>query len=240
MLKSFVKSTARSMGFELRRDNPATSHAAQLRAMLLSQHINLIFDVGANAGQYGRELRSHVGYRGRIVSFEPLKHAHEALCKAARGDEGWEVAERVAIGSEDGTAIMNVAANSVSSSILPMLEAHSAAAPESCYESTETVALRRLDSIAPGYLRADSVPFLKIDTQGYEKQVLDGAPEVLSRVAGVQLELSMVPLYEGQALMPDLIEYVNDMGFELWGISPTFADPKTGRMLQVDATFFRK
>ena len=96
-----------------------------------------------------------------------------------------------------------------------------------------------LDSLAPHYLRADSVTFLKIDTQGYEDEVLRGATETLARVVGVQLELSLVPLYDGQKLMPELMEQVMRRGFQLWGISPTFADPQTGRMLQIDATFFR-
>jgi len=69
--------------------------------------------------------------------------------------------------------------------------------------------------------------------------VLDGAAEVLSRVVGLQLELSLVPLYGGQKLMPELAGRVTSLGFELWEISPAFIDPRSGRLLQVDATFFR-
>ena len=86
----------------------------------------------------------------------------------------------------------------------------------------------------------DKNVFLKIDTQGYESQVLEGAEKTLEIVSGVQLELSLVPLYEGQMLMPDLIAKMTDLGFDLWGISPTFADPESGQMLQVDGTFFKR
>jgi hypothetical protein len=81
---------------------------------------------------------------------------------------------------------------------------------------------------------------LKIDTQGYESEVLKGAPETLARVAGLQLELSLVPLYGGQKLMPEMLETVASLGFELWALVPNFLEPGTARMLQADATFFRE
>jgi FkbM family methyltransferase len=228
------------LGFELQRFHPARSPAAQLNAMLAFHKINLIFDVGANIGQYGNELRRNIGYRGRIISFEPMKAAHGALVKLAAADRLWEVAPRAAIGANNGTAMINVSSNSVSSSILPMLESHANAAPQSRYFDREEVPLATLDSLAVKYFKDDSVAFLKIDTQGYECEVLRGAPNTLSRTVGIQMELSLVPLYDGQKLMLDMLADVSQLGFELWGVSPTFAAPDTGRMLQVDATFFKR
>jgi FkbM family methyltransferase len=239
ILTDAAKRVARALGLELRRFHPSSSYAAQLRAMLLTQGVNLIFDVGANVGQYGRELRWHVGYNGRIVSFEPLKVAYDALIRTAAGDSLWEVAERTAIGAERGSIPLNVAGNSVSSSVLSMLASHTNAVPKSRYTGTELVQVVPLDVVAPKYFREDTVAFLKIDTQGYESQVLRGAAEMLSRVVGVQLELSLVPLYGGQKLMLEMIEVMKTTGFELSGIAPTFADPYTGRTLQVDAIFLR-
>jgi FkbM family methyltransferase len=237
--KDVAKRIARNLGVEIRAFRPSSSHAAQLGMMLSSQGVNLILDVGANVGQFGRELRWHIGYGGRIVSFEPMKAAHQMLQKAAAGDGLWEIAGRSAIGAERGSIQINVAANSVSSSVLPMLGSHVDAAPESRYSSVEVVPLVPLDAVAMDYIREESVAFLKIDTQGYEGEVLRGAPETLKRVVGVQLELSLIPLYVGQKLMPELLQWMTEAGFELWGISPTFADPDSGRMLQVDAIFFR-
>jgi FkbM family methyltransferase len=239
MLKNYLKSTARRLGFDLQRFHPARSHAAQMNAMLSFHRINLIFDVGANVGQYGRELRGAIGYRGRIISFEPMKAAHSALVRMAARDRHWEVAPRAAIGAKDGTTMINVSNNSVSSSILRMLESHADAAPKSRYFATEEVPLARLDKLALQYFKDDSVAFLKIDTQGYELEVLKGAGSTLSRIVGMQMELSLIPLYDGQKLMPEMLTEVANLGFELWGIAPTFAAPGTGRMLQVDATFFK-
>ena len=240
MMNDLIKTMARHLGLEVRRFIPSSSAAAQFRTMLRSQKINLILDVGANIGQYGNELRGHVGYKGQIVSFEPMKLAHEALTKAAAKDDHWDVSPRAAIGSEHGKVSINISHNSVSSSVLAILEAHTNAEPESRYKDSETVPLVTLDSVAMKFLSDDKNVFLKIDTQGYESQVLQGAKKTLEIVSGVQLELSVVPLYEGQMLMPELIEKMTDLGFDLWGISPTFADPISGQMLQVDGTFFKR
>jgi FkbM family methyltransferase len=207
--------------------------------MLASQRVSVVFDVGANVGQFGIELRKHVGFRGRIVSFEPLKSAHDALTRAAARDDSWEVAERVAIGAEQGTTTIHVSANSVSSSVLPMLSSHTSAAPGSAYERSERVSVVTLDSVALSRIRRDDIAFLKIDTQGYEAEVLKGAKQTLDRVAGLQLELSLVPLYAGQTLMPELLNAVQGIGFETWDFSPVFVDAKTGRVLQMDAIFFK-
>lgn len=134
---------------------------------------------------------------------------------------------------------MNIAGNSVSSSALAMLQSHVEAAPRSACVSTERVPLSRLDIMAPDYLQPGSVPFLKIDTQGYEDRVLDGATDFLSRVIGLQLELSFVPLYEGQQLFHTMVERMRALGFSIWAIWPGFHNPHSGRMLQVDVTFFR-
>ena len=198
----------------------------------------MVFDVGANAGHFGQYLRD-AGYRGRIVSFEPLSTAWDELLKASRKDPLWEVAPRAAIGSDEGELEIHVARNSVSSSILAMHAAHTDAAPESGYIGKERVPLRRLDSLASEYLHSDSVPFLKIDTQGYEDHVLNGADGIMDRIVGIQLELSLVPLYKGQRLFDDLTEWLKRLGFELWAMSPVLVDPQSGRLLQLDATFFR-
>jgi FkbM family methyltransferase len=238
MLKSYVKQAIRHFGFELLPYLPDTSRTAHLMRMLSTHNVNLVLDVGANIGQFGRSLRE-AGYRGRIVSFEPLLSAREQLLSASRNDSIWEVAPRAAIGNENGEIDLHVAGNSVSSSALEMHERHARSAPESRYVGTEHVPLRRLDSMATEYLRPDSVTMLKIDTQGYEDRVLRGASGMMDRIVGLQVELSLVPLYEGQLLFENLLEQVKSAGFELWGLWPEFTDPQSGRLLQVDATFFR-
>jgi FkbM family methyltransferase len=234
-----VKRAVRSVGLDLKRYKPSHSEDARFLAMLTAHGVNLVFDVGANAGQFGRRLRES-GYRGRIVSFEPLSAAWNELTMACRADPLWDAAPRGAIGSEDGEIDIHVAGNSRSSSALNMLDTLKQIAPETAYTGTERVPLRRLDSIAKDYVAPDSVPFIKMDTQGFESEVLKGAPELLKRVAGLNLELTLVPLYEGQLLFEEMFTGITALGFEAWDFSPAFVDRQTGRLLQADVTFFRR
>ncbi len=214
------------------------THPVARRMHLIESHgINLVLDIGANVGHFGHELRS-LGYRGRIVSFEPLKSAYAELQVAARGDSLWTT-HNCAIGSEDGWAEINVAANLQSSSLLAMLPRHLNSAPESSYQGVERVQVRRLDTVLPEVMKPGDVLYLKSDTQGYESEVVNGGEEALRRAAGVQMELSLVPLYSGETLLADMIHELDKRGLQLMSIEPAFADPATGQLLQVDGIFFR-
>lgn len=230
----------RRLGIDARRYSLATAPDDQFRLMFARHRIDLVLDVGANTGQYSVELRSRFDYRGAIVSFEPLPSAHAQLLRAAAGDPLWQVAPRMAIGASAGSVTLHVAGNSQSSSVLPMLDSHAQAAPQSRYTRDEVVPVSTLDVAARGFVNAESRLYLKIDTQGYEQEVLRGAPAMLARAIGVQIEMSLAPLYQGQLLMPDLWRQLEQAGFELWTMSPVFVDAATGRLLQVDAVFFRK
>lgn len=222
----------------IERYNCGTSPELRLVRMLDANAIDLVVDVGANAGYFAKEIRE-AGYRGAILSFEPLADAHASLLAAARHDSAWHVASRCAIGAVDSTVEVNVAGNSTSSSILPMLGEHVRAAPNSAYVRKERVPLCRLDTFEHASLSHATRPFLKIDTQGYEQQVLDGAAGILSRVHGIQVEMTLSALYEGQQLWLEMHAQLQSLGFELWGVVPGFFDPATGRLFQFDGVYFR-
>jgi FkbM family methyltransferase len=239
MIKKTIKKLSRSLGIDLKRYNIQTSEAAKMQRLLAYHNIDLVFDVGANIGQYAKLLRE-LGYSGRIVSFEPLSSAYSQLKAVSEKDPLWEIAPQAAIGNQEGEIIINIAGNSYSSSALPMLDAHLESAPESAYSGSETVKLSRLDTIAKNYIKSETKSiFLKIDVQGLEKQVLEGATAILPLVKGIKLELSLVPLYEGQVLFQEMIDIVEKLGYELYGIEPGFTAEKTGRMLQMDGIFFK-
>lgn len=237
--KHVVRESLRYFGLTLQRYSPATVPDAQVAALLAHHDVDLVLDVGANAGQYSLALRRS-GYRGRIMSFEPLRDAWERCTAHASRDPLWTVAPRMALGATEGQIQIHVAENSVSSSILPMRDTHRAAAPNSAYVSSETVDLRRLDRAVGSALDDARNPFLKMDTQGYEREILAGASGILDRLRGVQVEMSLTPLYEGSPSFDELLGILQDMNFTLWAIQPGFTDQKSGRMLQVDGLFFRE
>ena len=237
-MEALIKQLARFFGIDVRRYRPQTSEDARVQALLSFNRIDMIFDVGANVGQYASQIRSE-GYRGKIVSFEPLSDAYSQLLKNSSIDADWTVAPRAVIGDKDCEVDINISENSLSSSIMPILQSHIDAHPSSRYLATEKVAMSRLDSIAPQYLDETTSVYIKIDTQGAESKVLDGASQTLARTKGIQIELSFVPLYEGQPLFLDIVHRLLDLGFDLHGILPVFIDQKTGRLLQADGIFFR-
>ena len=237
-IKNLLKQAIRSAGDDLHRFMPGSNPSLQLVRALNRFEVDLVLDVGANVGQFASELRS-AGFRGELVSFEPLSAAHRVLSEASRPDAKWTVHPRCAIGDHDSDVEINVAGNSISSSVLPMMESHSAAAEDSAYVGIEKVSMFKLDSVASRYMKKSNRSFLKIDTQGFEWQVLDGALETLPHVQGILCELSLVPLYDGQRLWRDLIQRIEREGFALWFIQQGFVDNRDGRTLQVDAAFFR-
>jgi len=237
-MKSFFKQMLRRFDFEFRNFSVEKSENARFFTMLSYHRVNTIFDIGANEGQFGVILRDF-GYRGKIISFEPLTQAREELLKISQKDSLWKVAPQAAIGDENGEIEIHIAGNSESSSILEMLDSHIEAAPNSKYIGNEKVPLRKLDTLAPDFIEKDSVVFLKIDTQGYEEQVMNGAHDLMKNIVGLQLEISLVPLYEGHSLIDEMLQNLKEKGFELWGVSTVFSDPNTAQLLQIDATFFR-
>jgi len=206
--------------------------------LLKYYNINKIFDVGANKGQYAETLFNN-GYNGKIVSFEPLTEAHNALLLKKNKYKQWKIADRCAIGEQDKEISINVSKNLVSSSILPMLDSHLMHAPESQYSSVEKVRMFKLDTIFPKYFETDDILFIKLDVQGYEKFVLMGAENILSNVKGIQVECSLLPLYEGEMLFFDAIQYIEGKGFTLCEIIPGISDKNSGRLLQADCIFFK-
>ena len=239
MIKRAVKRLFRRIGYEVHRFRPPVSRLAHVGQILEATRIDLVLDVGANEGQFAQEL-IELGYRRELISFEQLADPCLHLIANAGSFLQWRVAERMALGNADGEIVINVAANSASSSALPMLDEHVRAAPESAIAGMETVPLRRLDSIADQYVPRDRQILLKIDTQGYEGRVLDGASGIMDRITAVQLELSLVPLYAGQSLFHELVEKMRVMGFVLWAVWPVFIDPVSGRTLQLDGIFVRE
>ena len=229
---------ARRLGYDLTRRAKAKSPNAQLVAVLAHFRIACVLDVGANIGQYGAMLRAW-GYPGRIVSFEPQAGAHGALARRAAADPAWQVAPPIALGARNGQIEVEVSAESDMSSILPQSALLRQVSPSSAVVRKETVPLCRLEDVAGSYLRPDERVFLKVDAQGYEAAVLAGAGRLLERLTGIQLEMSLVPLYEGERDFRAVLDDLAALGFAPYLFLPGYFERKLARQLQVDGVFMR-
>ena len=229
-MKHLVKKTFNLFGLEINRLQPSSDPILQIVKAMHVVQTDIVLDVGANTGQFAMDIRKK-GYDGKIVSFEPLKNAWKQLKYNAAKDINWEVHERVAIGDKNGLVDINISKNSVSSSILPMLEAHSEADSTSIYIGKEKSKIITLDVVIDDYLDNNSNCFIKLDTQGYEWQVLDGASNILKKANGILCEVSLVPLYEGQHLWMDVLSRLEKEGFLIWSIQKGFFNKFDGRTL---------
>ena len=201
--------------------------------------ITVVLDVGANVGEFALSLREH-DYKGKIVSFEPIKAAHKRLFINASSDSSWTVHSRVALGSEIGTTKINVAGNNaLSSSILEMGSAHKESSPESIYVGKEDVPIITIDSIFERYVGNNDIVLLKMDVQGYEDFVLIGAKSSIKNIAAIKLELSLTSLYEGDKLYDFYFSKLETLGFDIYDLEPGHRHPN-GRLLQFDAIHVKK
>lgn len=200
--------------------------------------VDLVLDVGANEGQYGSFLRDQVGYSGNIVSFEPVRAAFTVLERKAFADGAW-VPINIALGAIAGTETINISSNTQSSSILGILERCRESAPDSSYVGSEQIKVSTLDSIASDFDLVNRSVYLKIDTQGFEKNVLDGAIQSLGMIEAIEIEMSFVLLYENQILFKEMHAHMRQLGYLMTSIEPIFCDPATGEILQADVVFRR-
>ncbi len=229
----------RPFGYAITAHDPVPTHWQHLRNLLDAHGVTVVLDVGANTGQYAGWLRK-AGWTGRIVSFEPLADAHAEISRKAAHDPAWTVAARTALGAQTGEATLHVSAERDMSSLRTFDETFLASSPSSAIESEETVPVAALADVFDEYVPSGEAAFLKIDTQGYEAEVLEGAAPVLDRLAGIQLEMSFVQLYQGEELFRPLVDRIENAGFAPYLLIPGYFSKNLGRMLQFDGVFFRE
>ncbi len=198
-----------------------------LPLMLKRLGVNCVFDVGANVGQYGKMLRQS-GYAGHIFSFEPVNSTYQQLLNAAANDPLWHTF-KYALGSEEGEKQINVSTRSDLSSFFQPTELCGELFPEGLTGS-EKVAVRRLDSVFDDLL--SSVPnhrvFMKVDTQGFDLEVIAGAKECIKHIVGLQAELALQHIYQNAPSCSESLKVYADLGFAVKNIYTVYEDKNRG------------
>lgn len=214
-----------------------TNELEQRLSLLNCNKIDVILDIGANIGQYAIEMRRS-GYKGLIISFEPIEEAYRKLAQKSANDKNW-IAYNYAIGDINGESTINISQNLVSSSINQSLEQLEQSEPTAKYIRKEQIHIKTMDTVWDSLGVSNKNIFMKIDTQGYEKQVLDGAAESLKKIKGLQIEMALVPSYHNASTFDQIKQRIEALGFELMAIENGFYDKTSGRQLEVDGIFFK-
>ncbi len=211
---------------------------AKLVAVLSAHRIDLVVDIGANVGQYATRLRA-AGFAGRIVSVEPQAALHPILAAAAAADPLWTIAPPMALGGRDGTATFHVSRRSDMSSLYAQTATTREAMPKAADAGVETVEIRRLAGALDAWAPAGARGVVKVDAQGAESEILDGAEAAIGRILGWQMELSLVPMYEHETLYLPLMQRLDALGYAAHLVLPGFFSKTLARQMQFDAVFMR-
>jgi FkbM family methyltransferase len=235
---SLLQRLAALAGYELRRRDKPRDPLRQLVLALDRAGIEAVVDVGANRGQYAMALRA-AGWRGPILSIEPIAELRQTLAARAAHDRLWQVLPALAIGDRDGTATLEISAESDMSSLRPQTGQLRELSPSSAIVERREVPVRRLDLLPELTQSSWRRIFVKIDVQGAEWQVLDGARGLDKRLIGLQLEMALVPLYVGEADWRSTVDRLAAAGYDLYLLIPGYFERKLVRQMQVDGIFFR-
>lgn len=248
-MKNFFKNFLRSKGYKVSRLSHLNDKWFLIESLVRRHSVNVLIDVGANSGQFLQDSHKLLKHRfEKTLSFEPLALPFKELGETVKGLGIAEstVLFNIALGTENGSKKIHIAPNSVASSLLePSIKVKKALNLEenSNFEITD-ILIQRFDDVArkiisprPNVLNQKYL--VKVDVQGYEKNVLDGFGSYLNNVQVAIVECSFVETYQGRPLFSDIIGYMEEKGFHVVGVFPGFYDQSNNQLFEVDVIFSR-
>ena len=240
-LKQLLRLQLERAGISVRRHPVVGTHQWLLKELFSRTATNCVFDVGGHIGSFARQLRAW-GYKGPIVSFEPVPSSYARLEASMRSDPLW-IGQPYGLSNESRVAFIKTYSKSDFNSLLNLRDdAERAYQIDGSGRSEVRVELRRLDEamadLAPRLPNAPCI-YMKMDTQGHDMQVMQGAAGILHRLCGFQSELPAVQIYHGMASMPDLLAYYSQIGFVPIGFFPVNTFDETMISPEFDVVFTR-
>jgi len=210
--------------------DPTRLHVFQetehLRRLFEYLAVDIVYDIGANQGQYATMLREKVGYRGVIVSVEPIPEMADAIRKKAKNDPLWYV-EQLVVADTPGTRTFHVMqdreCSSLSVGTLSDTTSYEAQTTVDFAIKVESITLAALVTRWQAKHSNLTHPYLKLDTQGYDSHILKSAPETVKSFAAFQSELSVKRLYESSVLIEDILATYKGYGFDVSALIPNNA-----------------
>lgn len=212
-----------------------------LRKFFEYAEVDFVFDVGANSGQYAKRLRNEINYEGNIASFEPIDQLAQEISNFAKFDHKWDV-EAIALNETEGTKQFNIMQNSQFSSLrAPTARETNIFSEMNIISRSISVQCKTLDQIFNKYKEKYDFkrPFLKMDTQGSDINVVRGGLSVIRQMSGIQSELPVTQIYEGAPDYREVLYFYEGIGFSICSIFL----PNRGhfpRLIDLDAVLINK
>lgn len=231
----------RSLGVDIIRYPARDSFRWELMRLLERLAINCVLDVGANHGQYAQLLRA-CGYRGDIVSFEPIPEVFASLRQSMAGDPRWH-GHPWALGEAETELEINVAnGDAQASSFLTFNEEGPVRwGDEHRVARSVRVPVRRLDAVldqVTGHIESRRI-YLKLDTQGFDLRVVAGAGARINEILALQTEIAAFHFYDGMTSMGDALNRYRDLGFAITGMYPVARKLDGLQVIEFDCMMMR-
>jgi FkbM family methyltransferase len=238
---SKVKFFINRLGYEIiptwRKENLFMSET--LTTLFESKKINCVLDVGGNKGQYRDFLRYHVGYKGLIITFEPVESNFKICQERSQSDENWIVL-KYALGNRDEKKEINIMKTDQFTSFLkPSIKNTKDFEHLNQVKGVENVEVRQLDTIWEDLKINDFIIYLKMDTQGYDIEVVKGVRNHIDRICALQTEASVISIYDDMYSLFDSTKYLNSQEFDISGMFPVCFDSK-GRVAEFDVIMINR
>lgn len=226
-----IKKFLRKLGYDIVIYRPV------FEGSLKRYSIDTVIDVGANTGQFAREIHKMLPAAKRIYSFEPLKDIFSTMEKNCADIPGFK-AFNIALGNQDGTTEIKRSAYSPSSSLLVMGALHKRRYPKTAETRKQTISVKKLDTIASELDLSGNV-LIKMDVQGFEGEVIKGGTSTIAKAKVLLLETSFAELYEGQPLFDDIYRLLRPLGFRYVGRHAQHWDNVVDEIIYEDSVFVR-
>ena len=233
---------ARRFGFYITRDPAWLAYEDLMVRVLSTLKINCVLDVGSCRGDFAKWLR-RIGYAGLIISFEPVAANFDVLEECRAEDTQWQ-AHRMALGAAKGKAEIRVFTGTTFHSFLSPSEYGRARFPDKLrVERTELVPVERLDNILDQLVEDIEDPhiFLKVDTQGYDLEVIRGLGTKAGSISALQVEMAVKPIYNQVSnSYVDALSYLQQLGFQMSGMFPVSYSARDNiRVVEFDCVMCR-
>jgi FkbM family methyltransferase len=225
-MKKFIKKIVNLLGYEINKKS---------KNFFLENKINLIIDVGAHKGEFAKNVLSE-NYGLKIISFEPQSKIYNILLNNSKKEKNWLIHERCGIGKKNSFLMINVMSETTCSSFLKPSKKLFSIDPSAKIVKKENIKILSLNYLFSTQYKLKKNTFLKIDTQGYDKFVLEGASSILKKILFVQLEVSIDPLYVNETNYEDMIKYMKKKGFMIWKLGDVIENLK-GKSMSFDIIF---
>lgn len=239
ILKDLAKKLLLYFGYELRAidGNSPTEKGPDFWIWLRkTQNIKTIIDIGAYNGEFAQFLAKYFK-ASETYAFEPLPSCIPKIESRASKIPNLKIFN-LGLSDYAGTEIFYQNNYGPASSLLQVSKQSIEEFPQTNGEQPITINLSRLDDVLDADFLKKEI-FIKIDAQGVEDRVIRGGVKVFSSAKFVCIEMSIVPMYDGQPLFEEVHALLVDLGFRFSGIKNQIDSQKTGQPLFVHCLYVK-